>query len=245
MALMRKYFSLRTQLIPYIYTYTWQAHTLSLPLLRPLYLQYPQSEEAYHHSHEYFFGDEMLVAPVLDASGNCTVYLPEGEWIDFFTGKHYDGGKTFTAHYDVDQMPVFVRAGSIIPEQEPSDYSDAKPLDTLIVNVYGSGQGHFDLYEDDGVSLDYAKGRYAITPMSYGSKADGSHVLTVAAVQGTYKDQPTQRAYEVRIHALNKPQSVSVDGKATTTWRWDDMDATAIVTVPRQDIHNAVSVSWR
>ncbi len=244
-ALMRKYFSLRTQLIPYIYTYTWQAHTLSLPLLRPLYLQYPQSEEAYRHSHEYFFGDEMLVAPVLDASGNRAVYLPAGEWIDFFSGKRYDGGKSFTAHYDVDQTPVFVREGSIVPEQEPSDYSDARPLDALIVNVYGSGKGHFDLYEDDGVSLDYAKGSYAITPMSYETRADGSHVLTLAAVKGTYKGQPLQRAYEVRIHAMTKPRSVCVNGKVVTAWHWDDKEATASVTVPRRDIRDAVSVGWR
>ncbi|GGA32173.1 TIM-barrel domain-containing protein [Dyella nitratireducens] len=244
-ALMRKYFTLRTQLIPYIYTYTWQAHTLSLPLLRPLYLQYPQLPEAYQHSHEYFFGYEMLVAPVLDASGSCTVYLPPGEWVDFFSGKHYGGGKSFTAHYDADQMPVFVREGSIIPEQEPSDYSDAKPLDTLIVNVYGSGKGHFDLYEDDGVSLDYAEGRYAVTPMSYATKADGSYELTVAAAKGTYKGQSAMRSYDVRIHGGSRPQSVSVNGKATTQWRWDDTDATTIVTVPQQDIHDAVSVTWR
>jgi alpha-glucosidase (family GH31 glycosyl hydrolase) len=244
-ALMRKYFTLRTQLIPYIYTYTWQAHTLSLPLLRPLYLQYPQSEEAYHHSHEYFFGDEMLVAPVLDASGNRTVYLPDGEWIDFFSGKHYDGGKSFTAHYDVDQMPVFVREGSIIPEQEPSDYSDARPLDTLIVNVYGSGKGQFDLYEDDGVSLDYAKGSYALTRMSYDSQPDGLHVLTMSAVKGAYRGQPLQRAYDVRIHALDKPQSVRVNGKAVADWRWDEKEATAVVVVPRQDICKETTVTWQ
>ena len=244
-ALMRKFFSLRTQLIPYIYTYTWQAHTLSLPLLRPLYLPYPQLDEAYRHSKEYFFGDDMLVAPVLDASGNRTVYLPPGEWIDFFSGKHYDGGKSFTAHYAVDQIPVFVRNGAIVPEQEPGDYSDAKPLDTLIVNVYGSGNGRFDLYEDDGVSLDYAKGRYAVTPIRYASEPDGSHELTVAPVKGTYDGQPSQRAYEVRIHAIGKPQSVRVNGRATAAWRWDDADATAIVTVPRQAVREAMSVSWR
>jgi alpha-glucosidase (family GH31 glycosyl hydrolase) len=244
-ALMRKYFTLRTQLIPYIYTYTWQAHTLSLPLLRPLYLEYPQLDEAYQHSHEYFFGDEMLVAPVLDASGNRTVYLPPGAWVDFFSGRHYDGGHAFTAHYAVDQTPVFVREGSIIPEQEPSDYSDAKPLDTLVLNVYGGGKGHFDLYEDDGLSLDYEKGRYAVTPMSYETRPDGSHVLTVVATQGTYQRQPSARAYVIRIHALGKPQSVSANGKPVTQWRWDDKDAVATLTLPQQSIHDDLRVTWR
>jgi len=114
-ALMRKYFTLHTQLIPYLYTYTWLAHKESMPILRPLYLQYPQLEEAYQHSHEYFFGEELLVAPVLDPSGNRTIYLPPGQWIDFFTGRRYQGGTTFTAHYAVDETPVFVREGAIIP----------------------------------------------------------------------------------------------------------------------------------
>jgi len=244
-ALMRKYFTLRTQLIPYIYTYTWQAHTRSLPLLRPLYLQYPELEEAYQHSHEYFFGEEMLVAPVLEASGNRTVYLPPGTWVDFFSGKHYDGGRSFTAHYDVDQIPVFVREGSIIPEQEPSDYSDAKPLDTLILNVYGAGKGHFDLYEDDGVSLDYEKDSYAVTPMNYETRPDGSHVLTVAASKGAYQHQPAERSYVIRIHALGKPQSVSANGKPVTSWSWDDKDAMTTITLPQQSIRDGVSVTWR
>lgn len=244
-ALMRKFFTLRTQLIPYIYTYTWQAHTQSMPLLRPLYLVYPDLDEAYKHSHEYFFGDEMLVAPVLDASGNRTVYLPPGSWIDFFTGKHYEGGTSFTAHYDVDAMPVFVRDGAIVPEQEVSDYSNAKPLDTVILNVYGTDKGSFDLYEDDGVSLDYAKGQYAQTRISYATASDGSHTLTIAPTTGTYAGQPSSRSYVLHIHAAGKPKSMRITGAATTPWHWDDKDATASVTVPSQSIRKAVSVTWQ
>lgn len=244
-ALMRKYFTLRTQLIPYIYTYTWQAHALSLPLLRPLYLAYPDLEEAYQQTREYFFGDEMLVAPVLDASGNRTVYLPPGSWIDFFSGKRYDGGRSFTAHYDVDETPVFVREGSIIPQQEPGDYSDAQPLDTLILNVYGGGQGHFDLYEDDGRSLDYAKGSYAITPIDYAAKPDGSHELTVSPAKGDYQGQPPSRSYVVRIHANGEPRSIRANDKPITQWKWDDKEATAVVTLPEQSIREVLSMTWR
>ena len=96
-ALMRKYFTLRMQLLPYLYSYSWRAHTESMPILRPLYLAYPQLEEAYHHSHEYLFGAELLVAPVMDPSGEATRYLPPGEWLDFFSGKRSQGGTTFTA----------------------------------------------------------------------------------------------------------------------------------------------------
>jgi alpha-glucosidase (family GH31 glycosyl hydrolase) len=245
MALMRKYFTLRTQLIPYIYTYSWQAHTQSMPLLRPLYLEYPELDEAYRHSHEYFFGDEMLIAPVLDASGNCTVYLPPGSWLDFFTGKHYDGGHSFTAHYETDQTPVFVRDGSIIPEQEPSDYSDAKPLDALILNIYGTGKGSFDLYEDDGRSLGYAKGEYALTAMTYAANTDGSHTLTIAPARGTYQGQPPIRSYVVRLLGTGKPQKISADGKPITQWSWNGQEATATIVLPKQSIRDNVTLTWQ
>src|SRR6185437_12956189 len=154
-ALMRKYFTLRTQLTPYLYTYAWQAHERSLPLLRPLYLEWPQLDQAYRHFHEYYFGEEMLVAPVLPASGERTVYLPPGSWMDFFSGRRYRGDTTFTAHYAVDATPVFVREGSIVPEQPLAREPGGAAPGPLTVNVYGDGNSRFDLYEDDGVSLDY------------------------------------------------------------------------------------------
>jgi alpha-glucosidase (family GH31 glycosyl hydrolase) len=244
MALARKYFTLRTQLIPYIYTYTWVAHRDSMPLLRPLYLEEPSLEEAYRHPHEYFFGDQLLVAPVLDPSGTVSVYLPPGEWLDFFSGKRQHGGTTFTAHYAVDETPVFVRDGAIIPEQPPSDYSDARPLDTLILEVYGSARGRFDLYEDDGVSLDYAHGQYAQTPITYDSSADGRHHLVIEPTRGSYRGQPQQRAYQLHIHTPSRPQSIEANGRAIAGWSWDAQHATAAATLPAQSIRDRVSVVW-
>jgi alpha-glucosidase (family GH31 glycosyl hydrolase) len=244
-ALMKKYFTLRTQLIPYLYTYTWLAHKESRPILRPLYLQYPELEEAYQHSHEYFFGEEMLVAPVLDPSGNQTIYLPPDRWIDFFTGKRYQGGSTFTAHYAVDETPVFVREGAVIPEQSVSEYSNAKPLDTVILNVYGSGKGSFDLYEDDGVSLAYSEGQYAQTAMTYAASSDGFHHLVIEPTKGTFQGQVQARSYEVRIHAVDRPSSVSVNGGDVGRWTWDAEQATAVVVLPRQSIRDRLSVAWR
>jgi alpha-glucosidase (family GH31 glycosyl hydrolase) len=244
MALMKKYFTLRTQLIPYLYTYAWLAHRQSMPILRPLYLQYPDLEAAYQHSHEYFFGGEMLVAPVLQPSGNQTIYLPPGQWIDFFTGKRYAGDTTFTQHYAVDDTPVFVREGALIPEQGVSDYSDEKPLDRLILNVYGSGKGSFELYEDDGVSLAYNQGQYALTAMTYATSSDGSHHLVIEPTKGTFQGQVPERSYELRIHAAGKPSSITVNGRPVTGASWAER-ATAVVALPKQAIRDRISVVWR
>ena len=246
MALAKKYFTLHTQLIPYTYTYTWIAHEKALPILRPLYLQNPDSAEAYQHPHEYFYGNEMLVAPVLDASGRRTVWLPPGEWIGFFDGKHYDGGRSLTARYATDETPVFVRDGAIIPEQ-PADFawSNAKPLDHLIVNVYGSGNGQFDLYEDDGISLDYEKHRYALTPMRYADEGNGIHRIVIGATSGSFEGQVRQRSYDVQIHGVDQPASVSVDGANVAHWSWNAAGATATIPVSTHSIRDRVTIEWR
>jgi alpha-glucosidase (family GH31 glycosyl hydrolase) len=245
MALVKKYFTLHTQLIPYTYTHAWIAHEKSLPILRPLYLQNPDSAEAYQHPHEYWFGSEILVAPVLDASGERTIWLPPGKWIGFFDGKHYSGGKSFSAHYAVDQTPVFVRDGAIIPEQ-PADFawSNAKPLDRLIVNVYGSGNGKFDLYEDDGASLDYDQ-HHALTPMRYLSEPDGRHRIVIGPTRGAFAGQVQRRSYALQIHGINRPVSVAVDGQNVGDWNWDAANATATVPIPAHAIRDRITIEWR
>ena len=242
--LMRKYFTLRTQLIPYLYSYAWLAHKDAMPILRPLYLQYPQLPEAYRYPHEYFFGAQLLVAPVLQPGGEQTVYLPPGEWRDFFTGKRYPGGTTFTAHYRVDETPVFVRTGAIVPEQEVSDYSDAIPLKRLVLNVYGPGDGDFDLYEDDGVSLDYEQ-QHARTPITHTSGSDGLQRLVIDATHGSYPGQPPARSYEVRIHTDGKPSSIAVNGRDAGRWTWDSRQAVAALVLPSESIRDRVLLEWR
>ena len=245
MALVRKYFTLHTQLIPYIYTYAWIAHAQSLPILRPLYLENPDSEASYEHPYEYFFGDAMLVAPVFSADGNRKVYLPTGKWIGFFDGKHYEGGKSFTARYAADQTPVFVRDGAIVPEQ-PADFawSNAKPLDRLIVNVYGTANGAFTLYEDDGISLDYEE-HHALTPMRYTSAGDGVHAIVIGPTRGAFKGQVQRRACDVQIHGIERPVSVSLDGANVAHWNWDAKGAAATVQVPAHSIRDPVTIEWR
>ncbi len=243
-SLMRRYFTLHTELIPYLYTYAWVAHRESLPLMRPLYLEDAFSAQSYSHMHEYFLGRQLLVAPVLAASGRRTVYLPPGQWLDFFTGAHHAGGTRFSARYGVGRIPVFVPEGSLIPEQAPSAYSDAEPLDPVIVNVFGSGRGRFDLYEDDGVSRDYREGEYALTPMFYTTHA-GRHRLVIGPTRGDYRGQLSERAYQVRIHTRRRPAAIAFDGHRLAPVKWRGAEHIAILTLPRRSIRERVEVTWR
>lgn len=245
-ALLRKYFTLRTQLIPYMYSYAWRAHRDSLPLLVPLYLQYPDQEEAYLHPHEYFFGEQLLVAPVVAAGGRQTVWLPAGDWLDFFSGKRYQGGQSLTLDYAVDATPVFVRAGAIIPEQPPGARSDAAPLDHLILEVYGAGSGRFALYEDDGSSLRYdEEGTHAITSMAHEVSADGVHHLVVEPARGSFAGQPATRSYELRLHGAGKPTGITVNGRsAAVPWTFDAHSGVAVARLPAQPTGEELRVEW-
>ena len=242
--LVREYFTLRMRLIPYLYTYGWQAHRRSLPLLRPLYLEWPDLAEAYRHSHEYYFGAQMLVAPVLRADGKRTVYLPPGGWIDFFSGKRYRGGNTFTARYAVAATPVFVREGAIVPEQAAAAGGQAKVTSgELAINVYGEGNSRFDLYEDDGISLDYERGAYALTAMTYRTSAAG-HRLVIGPTTGSFAGQQEARGYELRIHTARRPAAIFVDGGRAGRWRWDARHSTAYLLLPVGSIRHALTVTW-
>jgi Glycosyl hydrolases family 31 TIM-barrel domain/Glycosyl hydrolase family 31 C-terminal domain/Domain of unknown function (DUF5110)/Beta-galactosidase second all-beta domain len=241
-ALMRRYFTLRTRLIPYLYTYAWQAHERSMPLLRPLYLEWPDLGEAYRHFHEYYFGQEMLVAPVLAAGGKRAVYLPPGSWMDFFTGQHYQGATTFTAHYKTDATPVFVREGAIVPESEARGRAGEAPQ-ILTIDVYGSGNGHFELYEDDGISLDYERGRYALTPMTY-SSARSRHRLVIGPTRGAFSGQLQARRYAIRIHSAQRPGAIIVDGQRATRWQWRRRDSTAYLRLPVESIRRPLAITW-
>lgn len=183
------------------------------------------------------------MAPVLEADGERTVYLPPGSWMDFFTGRRYRGGSTFTAHYAVDATPVFVREGSIVPEQAAARDRAGTGQGELTVNVYGGGNGRFDLYEDDGISLDYERGAYALTPMTYRTSG-ARHRLVIGPTTGSFAGQRQVRQYEVSIHTAHRPAPVTVDGKRSAHWYWDAHGSTAYLLLSAESIRQALTVTW-
>ena len=243
LSLAKKYFTLRIQLIPYIYTYTRMAYDESMPIVRPLYLEYPDLKEAYEYPHEYFFGKEMLAAPITDSTGTRQIYLPPGNWMNFFTGEKYNGGSSFEKHYNIDEIPVFVREGSIIPGQPAMNYSNEKPLDTLILNFYGSGNGNFNLYEDDGTSLKFKDGKYAWTEITYLSDTNSStHQIIINPSKGSFDNQVQNRAYKLIVHGIIKPVTVSLNKENNVNWKWDSERSNIAINVPAQSIRKKITV---
>ena len=243
----RKFVGLRYRLVPYIYTCSRTAHDTGLPLLRGLYLEYPDQEPAYTFQQQYLFGPDLLVAPIIvPANGKPArkeVYLPAGQdWFDFFTGDLYPGGKVVIHECPLDRMPVFVRAGSILPMAPEMAWSDQKPVDPLALEVYaGTRPAEFRLYEDDGVSLDYQAGAGAWTPLRFVPETAGNYTLSIGPAQGKFQGQLAKRRYVARIHGLCKPDRVTLNGRKLREiepcpddlgWWWNGRERLVTVNLP-------------
>ncbi|MBQ5713389.1 MAG: DUF5110 domain-containing protein [Bacteroidaceae bacterium] len=207
----------RYALVPYIYTMARQDYETGISLCRPMYYDYPEAEEAYGMKEQYMFGDKMLIAPVTNPvdkeSGLAAVkaWLPEGQWLEYETGTMLEGGQTVERLFSMDEYPVYVKAGSIIPY-----YGKVKNLSgtnqPVIVRVFpGGSEGDFLLYEDNGEDKNYVS-EYATTPLSY-QRNGNTLSVTIGERKGNYKDMPARRDYTVALPCQKAPASVKVDGK--------------------------------
>jgi alpha-glucosidase/alpha-D-xyloside xylohydrolase len=155
----KKYIELRYQLLPYNYTLAWQARTTGMPMMRSLWLHYPNDKHACAVRDQYLWGRDLLIAPVHKKSATSReVYLPEGTWYDWWTSEAVEGGKTITCRVDISTMPIYVRAGAIIPFDPVRQYTSQPVDEPTTLKIYRGAHGQYTLYDDDGISQGYLKG---------------------------------------------------------------------------------------
>ncbi len=173
----RQYAELRYRLLPYTYTLAREARDTGLPLMRALWLHYPEDETVRALGSEYLWGRDLLVAPVFEKGATSRrVYLPAGAWYDWWTGAKHDGGQFVERAVDLATMPIFVRAGAIVPLDPVRQYT-AEPVDEpTVLSVYEGADGEFTLYDDDGASLDYLSGEGSWTRLTWN---DAERRLTI------------------------------------------------------------------
>ena len=218
-AISKKYIQLRYKLLPYIYTMAYENYMTGLPLARPLFFDYPDDNNLTNLSSSYMWGDDLLVSPVVQAGQTTkTIYLPKDKWIDYWSDQIYEGGQNITIPTPLDKLPLFVKEGSIIPMQPLMEYSDEFPLDTLYLDIFPSmeKQASYTLYEDDGKTLQYQNGSFALTTFTAGITAvqDKLNInISISPSVGNYIGKPGKRNYISKIHeVLVKPTQVVVNG---------------------------------
>lgn len=176
----KQYNELRYQLMPYTYTVAWQARTKGLPMMRTLWLHYPKDKIAAGIGDEFLWGKDILVAPVYENKATArTVYLPEGAWYDWWTNEKFNGGQKIVKNVDLSVMPLYVKAGAIIPMDTIKQYTDEPTTAPLRIKIYTGADGEFELYEDDGFTQDYLKGVATRTIFKWSNK---NQVLTIEPV---------------------------------------------------------------
>jgi alpha-D-xyloside xylohydrolase len=148
----RTYARLRYSLLPYIYTYACIAAETSLPLLRPMLLEFQDDPSTYTLDLQYMLGTELLVAPIYNSSGERTIYLPEGRWIDYWTHEILEGSRTIRVQASLDTIPLYVRANALIPTMEPQQFTTDAPFEEITFDAYLLEQGAFELRDTDGVT---------------------------------------------------------------------------------------------
>jgi alpha-glucosidase (family GH31 glycosyl hydrolase) len=231
-----RFLRLREAFVPYTYTLAAQANKTGVPIIRPLYLDYPGNSESYTFKQEYLYGDNVLVAPIVtadDANGNGSVsaWIPPGTWTDYFTGTSYTGPATVTITDPLSQMPVLIKSGGIMPTRTDFVSNDTQSaLTQVTLSVAAGADGSFPLYQDAGEGNGYQSGQSTTTPISW---SDASRTLTVGPDSGSFSGAATQRTYTLRLSNTDAPTAVFVDGSQVpeTAWSYNpNLRTTTVVT---------------
>jgi alpha-glucosidase/alpha-D-xyloside xylohydrolase len=190
----RKYLELRYRMLPYLYSAVRECSKTGMPVMRALWLHYPDDAKAVACGDQYLWGDCVMVAPVVEKGVlHRSVYLPSGAWFDFWTGERVEGGRELSRAVDLDTLPLYVKAGGIVPMGPVKQYTEEKVEGPVTIAVYPGANGTGFLYEDDGKTFAYRQGEWMGVEMKWddaGRKlhlrlADGSKLL--GAVSGSRK----------------------------------------------------------
>jgi len=205
-AAIREALNLRYQLLPYIYSLGHEAYTTGAPIMRPLAMEFPADTTVANMTDEWLVGKGLLAAPILAAGGKRNIYLPADTWYDYHTGEVITGPKTITVDKALDEIPVYVRAGTILPVGAVVQYSEQTSGTLLEIHIYPGKNGSFKMVEDDGTSYNYTKGDTRITAYYWNDKTK-----TLSwKVTGPYSGKNVYKNIKV---VLGKKEKIAFIGK--------------------------------
>jgi alpha-D-xyloside xylohydrolase len=191
--------NLRYRLMPYIYSEAWKITNEGSTLMRPFVMDFANDPKALEQAYEYMFGPSLLVAPVVEPGvTRWPVYLPAGhEWYDFQTGLTRQGGTTVMTDAPQDVIPLYIKAGSIVPMGPVMQHTGENKAGDLEIHIYTGADATFTLYEDEGDSYRYEQGAYSTIPFTWNDK---QQTLTIGARQATYPGMPVERNLTIVLH---------------------------------------------
>jgi alpha-glucosidase (family GH31 glycosyl hydrolase) len=229
---------LRHALLPYLYTMAWRNRQQGIPLITPLYYSHPEVDDAYHCPQGYWFGSELVAtpftAPRLPDLGlsRQRVWLPEGDWFNFFTGERYVGG-WHTVYGDLHTIPVFAKAGAIVPLGPKVGWGGVSNPGQLSVHIFAGADNQFTLYEDDGETVEYQQGRYVLTQFEQQWR-ENMLTFTIAPATCDLTVIPATRTYQLVLHGIAFPEQIALtlNGQSVTpAMQYDALAESLTVTI--------------
>jgi alpha-D-xyloside xylohydrolase len=229
--ILTRYDRLRYRLLPYLYSVAWKTTSENYTPMRALVMDFREDPRVWNIGDQFLFGPSLLVNPVTEPGATSRhLYLPKTKWYNFWTGEAVDGGRAVDVPAPLEEMPVFVRAGSILPMGPPMEYSQAAN-DPIELRVYTGANGEFTLYEDEGDTYNYEKGAYATIPIRWD---DATQILTIGARKGKYNGMPdtltfsavfVSKEHGTGVEETRTPESTfSYDGRShEITWRRNEV----------------------
>lgn len=247
--LMREAVKLRYALFPYIYTMSRKTYDTGIGICRPLYYEYPQAEEAYKYENQYFFGDDILVAPITEAAADGTtsskqIWFPEGKWWSVANNQMVQGPCVKTMSFTDKDIPYFYKAGAVVPLNAPEVKRVTDKPEKIILDIVAGDAGTGSLYEDDGDNNRYAE-NYAVTRFDH--SVDGkTETIKIAARENVGEcDLVQKRAWNLNFRNAAAPKAVKVNGCKVKgdTYKYNAADNTLYVTLPATDCAEALTVT--
>src|SRR4030095_12414409 len=207
----RKYLELRYRLLPYLYSVVREAAETGLPIMRALWLHHHDDATAVARGDEYLWGPNILVAPVTDKGASTrNVYLPRGSWYDFWTEEKIEGGQETIKSVDLATMPLFVRAGAIIPFGPFKQYTEEKVDSPVTIQIYPGADASFTLYEDDGKTFDYRRGQWMGVRMTWNER---NRRLSLRLAETSKMLLPGRRTFDIRVVPNKSTRSIVFQGR--------------------------------
>jgi alpha-D-xyloside xylohydrolase len=203
-----QYDTLRYRLLPYIYSLAWKTTSESYTPMRPLVMDFREDVNAQNVGDQFMYGPAFLVNPVTEPGATTRrVYFPQAKWYDFWTGAAADGGKFADVAATLDRMPLYVRAGSIVPMGPEEEYSSQKPDNPIELRIYPGADGDFTVYEDQGDTYNYEKGQFATIPIHWN---DATHTLKIGERKGSFPGMLENRTFNVVVVGQDHGAGVDV-----------------------------------
>ena len=218
------YMQLRYRLMPYLYSLTAAVHFEDATLMRGLPMDFPEDPEVRDLSDQWLLGPALMPCPVYEYQArNRSVYFPQGGWYDFYTGEYIAGGQRLTVDAPYERMPLYVRAGSIVPFGPAMEYTAEKPAGKVVFVIYAGADAHFTLYEDDGLTYGYEKGAYSTIDFSW---KDDTRILTISPREGSFPGMLKERMFCLTVVDPQNPQPFDEEGENALCFMYDGTLAT-------------------